>query len=494
MKIITYLVSYVFMPLLIFIFISLTPAYSEDYIQVSGVTDLRTTFSDGRHSVEELVKMAKSRGIEILIINDHDRYSLEYGIWPLHKIIKKKVEESSLLKNGAEAYLEEVESVSKKYPDMIIIPGIESAPFYYWTGDMFSNNLTAHKWENHLAIVGLEKPEDIEGLPTLNSNFSTRYYKKYIYNVIFFGLSFLFSILLIKWRSIYRYIGIPAAIFSLLFIVNFHPFQSSPFDQYHGDKGVLPWQETIDYVNSKGGMTFWHHLESVSGIGKKGPISINTPSHPEDLIKTDGFTGFQAIYEDTIHITDPGKEWDIVLNQYCAGNRDKPVWGIGGLDYHAEGESGIKLQDVKTVFLLKEKTRNAVYKALRNGKIYSVSQQGKDHRLILDEFSVSDSSGRKAISGDEIEIKGNPHIYIKISASDDKKETVEARVIRKGKLIKRYSGETPLEISFDDDDSRESSNSGGKIYYRLNIHGNSPHYIISNPIFVNLLPQTEQKS
>ncbi|MEK7845987.1 MAG: hypothetical protein AAB257_03385, partial [Nitrospinota bacterium] len=120
-----------------YFFIHLLPAYAIEqtsYIQVPAATDLRTRFSDGRHSVEELVKMAKERGIEILIINDHHVYSLEYGIWPFEKIIKKKVEDSSVLKNGIESYLEEVEMISNKYPEIIIIPGLESSPFYYWTG------------------------------------------------------------------------------------------------------------------------------------------------------------------------------------------------------------------------------------------------------------------------------------------------------------------------------------------------------------------------
>jgi hypothetical protein len=480
-----------------------------DYIQVPAATDLRTTFSDGTYSVEELVKNAKSKGIEILIINDHDRYSLEYGFWPLERILKKKVEESSLLKNGARAYLDEVESVSKKYPDMVIIPGVESAPFYYWTGSIFSNNLTANKWENHIGIIGLERPEDIEGLPTLNSNYSIRHIKKYIYNSAFFALSFLLGILLLRWNGIYKYSGIIISLFSFLFIINFHPLKSSLFDQYHGDRGVLPWQETIDYVNKRGGMTFWHHLESASGIGKKGPININTPPHPEDLIKTYGYTGFQAIYEDTIHITDAGREWDMVLSQYCAGNRDMPVWGIGGLDYHAEGESGIKLQDVKTIFLLKEKSKIAVYDALVNGRVYSV-RQGEDYRLALDEFSISDESGKpapeslnqgKAISGEEMEVKGNPRLNIKVSATPPlppfdkggiKGESVEVQLIRNGEMIKRYEGETPLEINYIDEHLLESEEGkfklGDKIYYRLNIYGKRPNYIISNPIFARLLP------
>jgi hypothetical protein len=515
-----------------------TKSGQAEYVQVVGAADTRTTFSDGRHPVEELVRMARERGIEVLIINDHDRYSLEYGIWPLHKIIKKKVDESSLLKNGAAAYLEEIERIGKKYPEVLIIPGVESAPFYYWTGSAFTNNLTAHKWENHIGIIGFERPEDFEGLPTLNSNFSLKYYKKYIYNIAFFGISFLLSGILILWKGMYRYAGISIAVLSLLLIVNFHPFQSSQFDQYHGDQGIAPWQETIDYANSRGGITIWHHMESASGIGKKGPISVNTPPHPEDLLKTYGYTAFQSIYEDTIHVTEPGREWDILLSQYCAGNRDAPVWGVGGHDFHGEGESGIKLQDVKTIFLLKknstsqggvEKTKQAIYEAIINGKFYPLRQgQTEDYRLVLDEFSILDSSGIKAVSGDVIEVKGNPQISVKVSVTPPlppfdkggaRGELVEVQLIRKGEVIQKFSGETPLEINFNDDlnplsppfttspsppseGGDKGEVKGGKgglqegemISYRLSVHGKRPNYIMSNPIFVKLLPAPSPQS
>ena len=51
-----------------------------EYIQVPGLIDIRTDFSDGAHTLEYLIKLAKKRGIDVLFINDHDRKVLEYGI------------------------------------------------------------------------------------------------------------------------------------------------------------------------------------------------------------------------------------------------------------------------------------------------------------------------------------------------------------------------------------------------------------------------------
>ena len=170
----------------------------------------------------------------------------------------------------------------------------------------------------------------------------------------------------------------------------------------------------------------------------------------------------------------------------------------------------------KTIFLLKksptgqgvEKTRGAIYEAIINGKFYPVRQgQTDDYRLVLDEFSILDSSGNKAVSGDVIEVQGNPQISVKVSATPPRPpsnkggvrgELVEVQLIRKGEVIQKFSGETPLEINFNDDlkppsplfdkGGKEGVKEGEMIYYRLSISGKRPNYIMSNPIFVKLLP------
>ena len=52
------------------------------------------------------------------------------------------------------------------------LPAVESAPFYYWSGNITKKNLTANNIDKHLLLIGLERPEDYEQLPILNSNFS----------------------------------------------------------------------------------------------------------------------------------------------------------------------------------------------------------------------------------------------------------------------------------------------------------------------------------
>jgi hypothetical protein len=390
------------------------------YKQAPAVIDTRTTFSDGAYDPETLVRMALERGIKILFLNDHDRMAIEYGLPPFRSILKKKVELNSINKMGADRYLAEVKRIRENYPGMVIIPGAESAPFYYWTGNPLRGNLTAHDHERRILTVGLEKAEDYKTIPL--------------------------------------------------------------FDPYHGPRGAAPYQHFIDDVNKKGGLTFWNYPETRSGVRRLGPIYLNTPPYPQVLLETYNYTGFAALYGDNITATQPGGLWDKALVEYCGGFRKSPPWGIATSDYHEEGESGQKLGDFQTVFLLLEHSEAAVLDALKKGRIYA--RRGKFPRMPgLDEFTVSDSAVgvvHTAVSGETINVKGNPRIKIVISGRTDSPGTVRVRLIRSGELIEVFSGKLPLTIDYVDSMVKPR----GKIYYRVDMKGGGT--IVSNPIFVRV--------
>ena len=107
------------------------PNPANPYRVVTGLADLRSTFSDGTHSIEEIVQLAESRGFKVVFINDHDRIALSYGIPPFRRIIRYKKEFRSIMTHGPEKFLKEIERLSKKYPNMIIIPGCITSAYYY---------------------------------------------------------------------------------------------------------------------------------------------------------------------------------------------------------------------------------------------------------------------------------------------------------------------------------------------------------------------------
>ena len=283
---------------------------------------------------------------------------------------------------------------------------------------------------------------------------------------------------MIKWRGFYRIAGIIIFIWCVVSIANSNMFRSSPFDQYNGDQGIAPYQHLIDYVDSKGGLTFWNYPETKSGVRQMGPIYVDTPPYPEVLEQAQGYTGFAALYGDNITVTEPGNVWDRILTAYCRGTRSRPVWGISTADFHEEGGAGEKLGNFPTVFLVQEKSRKGVLEALKNGKMYAY--RGRYLQFVrLDEFSVCSSDGKnEGISGDEIVLKNNPRVKISISAAEASERKVTVRLIRSGTVIQTFHGKLPIEIYYED----KYFVPGKKIYYRLDMQGEGK--IVSNPIFV----------
>ncbi len=448
------------------------------YQQVAGLIDFRSTFSDGAYDIETLVKMAKDRGFEILVINDHDRVVMEYGVPPFRNILRKRIELSSINKNGAKAYLDSIGEVQKKYPNMVIIPGSETAAFYYWAGSYFNKNLTAHNHERRILTIGMETPEDYENLPILHNGFFTEYSRMAVPQILLYMIILVMAMFLIKWKGFYRITGVIIIVWSIVSIANSNIFRSSPFDQYHGDQGIAPYQLLIDYVNSRGGLTFWNYPETASGCRRLGPIRVDTPPYPEVLEKSRDYTGFASLYGENITVTEPGNIWDRVLIAYCKGTRSRPVWGISTADFHREGDAGEKLGNFPTVFFLREKSRKGVLEALKNGKMYAY-RGGYPQFVNLDEFSVSSPDGKnEGISGDEIALKESPRIRIFLSAAEVSERKVKVRLIRSGELIQTFEGTLPMRIDYED----RYFQRGEKVYYRMDMRGCG--ILVSNPIFV----------
>ena len=468
--------------LLLTIFFSVTPAAAfpdAPHRQLSGIVDLRTDFSDGKYNLESLIRLAREKGFRLLIINDHDRVALEYGLPPFRNILKKKVELNSINKEGAEKYLRAIDESAKNHPEMIVIPGSETTSFYYWSGSPLKDNLTAHDHERRLLTIGMENPEDYRDLPILHNSSFPKLTFSPMPAIIFLCLSLVAAYIAARSK---RRLRITALVFFMVFLafaLNSRPYRTSPFDPYHGKQGIAPYQLVIDYVASKKGMTFWNYPETKSGVRKMGPIRVSTLPYPEMLLETRGYTGFAALYGDNITVTEPGEVWDVTLKEYCRGFRERPPWGIATSDFHGEGEDGENLGNFQTVFFIRKRTKEEVLKAMREGKMYACRVK-YPQTVKLDEFSVSSANGgARGISGDEISLKGSPRIKISLSAGKDPTaREVTVRLIRSGELINVFKGKLPFKIDYEDEYRRP----GETIYYRMDMKGYGT--IISNPIFV----------
>ena len=469
--------------------------YAEQYKLIPGVIHVHSTISNGEKTPEEIVQLAKEKGMKVVIFTDHDTMRWAYGLQPLRNIIQKVVDQNSILKYGAANYINTIEGLNEKYPDMVIIHGAEAIPFYYWQGSFLEKNLAVIRGNEHVLVFGLETPSDYNSLPSVGNGFPGEYNIESIFSlwpVSFFLLgwyliSFRRKVTSTRDESSHekRHSKVPGIIcffVGIIFLVNNYPFKTPMYDQFHGDQGVGPYQYIIDHVNEKDALTFWAHPE-VERSAEINGIEVASSPYDEDLLKTYNYTGLAVLSEGMRRIGPPGGIWDQILLQYCSGERERPVWVIGEVDYKVQD---FPIDETQTIFLLKEKNNEAILNALRTGKMYAA--MGAANSLTLNSFVIEDiDSGKLAFMGDEITMKDKPRIRIVVTVDDsDKPSDYDKRsfnidLIRNGSVIKTFEADGSIDIAYDDD----YHNPGEKVYYRLAVDTSYLFRgIITNPIFV----------
>ena len=458
------------------------PASALQWIQVPGVIHIHTTFSSGTYSIDQLVTKAKAEGLGCLILTDHDRVVMEYGLFPFRNLLKVRKKLPSVMSAGADKYLDAISRVNHSQSDVLVIPGVQCSPFYYWSGNPLTGTLTAHDFRKELLLIGMRKAADYRKIPTMYNGPSFRYTRALLPRFLFFCAVFALALMLMRRPGGFRRAGMVLSVIGFLMMVNDLPFRSSRFDPYHGEQGIAPFQEVINYVNQRGGMAFWAHPESnYATAGRQlGPISLRTPHYPEALEKAVNYTGFEAIYGDNITITKPRMLWDQVLLEYCAGLRKRPVWGIAGADFHVES-GGDRLDTYQTVFLVRQKSIDDVLAALYHGRCYAVLKKD-GARLSLDRFETrNDKTGAAAIMGETLATTDSPVVDVRLSATDGGKYPVRVTLILQGETVHVFTGNTPFQFQYKPT-SREMS---GHSYCRLEAEAPRLGQLISNPIFVN---------
>jgi hypothetical protein len=455
-------------------------AVQPSFQAVPGLIDIRTSFSDSPHAMEDIVMLARSRGFRVVFFNDHDRLALSYGVFPFRRLLAYREEFPSILTNRPEIYLNEINRLAKRYPDMILIPGCITSPFCYWTGSWLKGDLTVHQYDRRLLIANLNRPEDYKHIPIIGNGLSLRYTHRLIPGLLLFVIPLLIGVILLRWKGISRISGLFIVFISILAIIDYNPFRSSVFSPYAGDQGIAPYQEVIDYVKERGGLCFWNYPEQLSGVRKYGPIFVNTPPYPEVIRQSINYTGFSAIYGDRITLTEPGREWDRTLNEYCQGSRQNPPWGISTADFHEDGRLGLRLGAFPTTFLVKDFSKKAVLDAMAKGRMFCSRGDGQVWPR-FDYFTVQGSKEQKAFMGQTITTTHLPVIRFGVSMNSDKPQRMSLLLIRGGKLLKTFDMELPMEVEYSDQEAPP----GEMTFYRLMDRNKS---LVSNPIFVQYNP------
>ena len=470
------------------------PAQAEETLELlPALIHLHSSISSGEHSLDALVEQAAREGVGAILLTENLLLRFEYGLFPLRSLVRRRIEYPSVLTYGIDRYLDLVRQARQRHPEVILIPGVEVVPHYLWTGSVFTKDLTMYNGQKNILVVGLERPEDYRGLPVIGNGASGRFGWGSLLLLLPGTLAALgvwrlkrkrvrqhrFAGMTLKERQTAWGPGLVLIGLGLLLLANNFPFTVSRFDQYH-DPGLHPHQELIDYAALKGALTFWSYPEARDSsrydFGRLGTVTIKTDPYAGDLLKTQSYTGFGAVYQDTVTFTNPGDGWDQLLLEYAAGQRQHPIWGIGELGYHGSDK---RLTDVQTFLWVRERSRQGVLEAIRRGRMFAV-ERPPEYSLLLRNFSLSQGeSSHSAMSGEELRIDGQSPILvgIKVEASDGSRRPLRIDLIRSGILIQHFEGETPFQTVY-----RDAAPLGtGKIFYRLKM--TSPHLLVSNPIF-----------
>ena len=481
--------------------ILLTPSSfwaAEPLRQVSTVVHVHSTWSSGELTLDELIGRARATGVEAIFLTENHLLRFEYGLPPLRNLLRYRVDFPSLLSRGPAAFLQAVQEANGRQKDVLLIPGAQVIPHYYWTGSLLRRTLILHNTQKDILALGLYRPEDYQGLPAVANRGAARWGVA--------SLWLLFPAFLVvpgAWllrarrRRVIRLqhfevvvdrrftgYGIACLTIAALFLADGFPFRIPPVSLYDSNAGLQPHQAVIDFVGARGGVAVWslpeardHQVVSVAGM----QATINTDPYPSDLLRTDRFAAFGGIYEDTTQFTEPGGRWDRLLADYLAGRRAAPAWAIGEAAYHAEGQAGKRFGTVQTVLLVDRKDPRALMEALRTGRFYAL-QRTPEAALVLNQFQALGPQHPPAEAGDRIALRAGdrPEIRAAIHASDGRPIAIEARLIRNGIVVQTIRGETPFALDW----KEPALPADFSLFYRLDAHGSSGHRILSNPIFV----------
>ncbi|MDO8546282.1 MAG: hypothetical protein Q7R68_02885, partial [Nitrospirales bacterium] len=223
--------------------------------------------SESGETFDQLAVEAKASGIDAIIFSDNFLLHYEYGLFPLRGVIRRTVDLPSLLTIGVDRYLAEMREAGLRHPDVMLIPGVEVVPHYYWTGSIFSKDLTMHDAQKNVLVLGLPRADDYDRMPAAGNHASY----EYGWNTVVL----LWPILLVPpaiWlinRRVERRLGtgwtfmvvrerrpLPGvALLALvvLLLINNYPFGTPLYDTYSDENGLRPHQGLIDYVQKRGG-------------------------------------------------------------------------------------------------------------------------------------------------------------------------------------------------------------------------------------------------
>ena len=469
------------------------------YVPLVAAIHVHSTASTGTLSLDALATRAEQLGIDAVLLTENLSLRYEYGLYPLQSFMRVSRSFPSLMEYGVNRYLNDVAEAQTRHPRVILIPGLEVAPYYYWSGSLWSRDLTMHDAQKNLLVFGLTSAEQIETLPAAGNITSYSYGPQ---SLSLFLPMLLAIPVLWAWRAKSDAVGHAhsrvarkkrLAGFGLVTMAgaltfNAWPIGEPPFNPYDTTLRYTPYQAFIDSVTRSGGSTLWSMTEArdfqTVELGPLGTATIATDPHHEALMLTSGYAAFGGLYQEGRHITQPNHIWDQLIKLYSRGQRkDRPAM-VGEIAFHSPAHAGKELDQVLTIVWVRERNQVGILDAIRQGRAYAVERYKKEFRLTLDDFHADTGDGSRRVGpGEALSIAQDSPIslHVSVSTTDNQGHPVTVRLIKSGEVMAHTTGVTPLH--YDVLDPHGSSGKGET--YRLEVRGGQTGELLTNPIYID---------
>ena len=95
---------------------------------------VHSNVSTGSLSLDQIAEQAQKMGIDAVVFSENLALRYEYGLFPLRGMIRRTVTLPSVVEYGIDRYLAAVAEAQARHPGVLLVPGVEVTPHYYWTG------------------------------------------------------------------------------------------------------------------------------------------------------------------------------------------------------------------------------------------------------------------------------------------------------------------------------------------------------------------------
>jgi hypothetical protein len=274
------------------------------YERVVGVVHVHSDLSTGDFPIEELSEMAERQGVGALLLSENFLARVDYGLPPFRALTRVSHQVRSV-HGRLDEYFARVAQAQAIRPRVLLVPGVEVMPHYFWTGTPLALSMELHGTQKNLLVFGLDRPA-LERLPVIGNERPRGLAVQALVDALPGLLLVPGVILLARPRTRRRRLGSAVIVvrqrrwltgailcaIGAVALVRAWPF-AAPVHSAYADAGMAPFQGLIDYVQGRGGVVVWSLPEARdSGAQAVGPVHVTWGTEPyaDDLLRTSRYT------------------------------------------------------------------------------------------------------------------------------------------------------------------------------------------------------------